>query len=176
MSLALVAPHVRYRKSYLSLVEEFDERGEPPIPFTIGFDCGDFDAFLARLANCAQGMDLPEGFVPHSTFWLLENGREVVGVANIRHRLNDKLRRCGGHIGYGIRPSARGRGLGIEILRHALIRAAELGVNQALVTVDKINTASARVILANGGALDSEEFLPEQHGIVQRYWIARNAG
>ena len=72
---------------------------------------GDFDAFLARLNDCAAGIGIPDGFVAHSTFWLVRYDAEVVGVSNIRHTLTPALRQVGGHIGYGIRPSARARHL-----------------------------------------------------------------
>ena len=72
------------------------------------FSQRDFAAFLARLAACSRGEGLPPGYVPHTTFWLAWRG-EVVGVANLRHALTDSLRREGGHIGYGVRPTARRR-------------------------------------------------------------------
>ena len=112
-----------------------------------------------------------DGFVPHSTFWLVRGGSEVVGVSNLRHALIPKLLREGGHIGYGIRPSARGQGLGNEILRLTLGRAVAMGLQEALVTCDKANVASARVIVRNGGTLDSEIFIEERGVMLQRYWI-----
>lgn len=33
----------------------------------------------------------------------------VIGTISLRHELNDYLRREGGHIGYGVRPTASGR-------------------------------------------------------------------
>ena len=125
---------------------------------------------LSRLADCAQGIGLPDGFVPHSTFWLVENG-DVVGAANIRHALTPALRVEGGNIGYGIRPSARGRGLGTVVLRLAIDRARQLGLSEVLVTCGKNNVASARIIRLNGGVLGSEEYLDSRGEVIQRYLI-----
>jgi len=126
---------------------------------------------LARLDGCSRGVGLPDGFVPHSTFWLVLDGARVVGVSNIRHALTPSLLREGGHIGYGIRPSMRGRRLGSEILRRSLHRTRELGIRDVLVTCGAANVASASVIRRNGGVLESEAFLPERNEVVQRYWI-----
>jgi predicted acetyltransferase len=174
-TIELLRPSAAFRDSYRSLVVEFLAAGEKPVPFTLAFEHDDFDAFLYRLDACARGIDLPEGFVAHSTFWLVRDDTEVVGVSNIRHSLTPALRREGGNIGYGIRPSARRRGLGIMILRQSLARAAELGLTQVLVTCGKQNFASAKSITHNGGTFDSEEYLPDRREIVQRYWIANGA-
>lgn len=175
-SIELVDPDVRWRDSYRALVAEFVDGGERLIPFVIGFDHADFGAMLSRLADCACGIGLPDGFVAHSTCWLVEDNARVVGVSNIRHALTPSLLREGGHIGYGVRPSARGRGLGHEILRRSLRRARALGIGDVLVTCGATNVASASVIRRNGGVLESEAYVPARNERVQRYWIRSAAG
>ena len=163
-------PHAGLRDSYRDLIREFRDAGEPLIPFPLTFPNDDFPAFLARLAACARGEGLPPGFVPHSTYWLVSDGA-VVGVVNLRHSLTDALRREGGSIGYGVRPSARGRGFARELLRRTLVRARELGHPEVWLTCAKSNVASVRTILGSGGIFLSEEFLPERGEVVQRYRI-----
>lgn len=170
-TLELVRPSAMLRDSYRGLVAELIAAGEKFVPFTLAFEHDDFDAFLNRLDACARGIDLPDGFVAHSTYWLVRGQTEVVGVSNIRHSLTAALRREGGNIGFGIRPSARRRGLGTAILRESLVRAAELGITRVLVTCGKGNVGSAKSITRNGGILDSEECVPSRGEIVQRYWI-----
>jgi predicted acetyltransferase len=170
-ALQLVTPCVQWRDSYRALVAECIAKREALVPFTLSFDNANFDAFLSKLADCANGVDIPHGFVAHSTLWLVRDGAEVVGVSNIRHTLTPALLREGGSIGYGIRPSARRQGLGAEILRLSLLRAAELGLSRVLVTCGKQNVASAGVILRNGGVLESEGYLADRAEVVQRYWI-----
>jgi predicted acetyltransferase len=171
-TVELLRPNVAFRESYRGLVAEFLAAGEKLVPFTLAFDHDDFDAFVDRLDACSRGIDVPAGFAPHSTFWLVRDACDVVGVSNIRHCLTPALRREGGHIGYGIRPGARGQGLGVVILRESLARAAELGIEHALLTCAKHNRPSAKSILRNGGRFDSEEYLPERGELVQRFWIA----
>ncbi|MEO8305670.1 MAG: GNAT family N-acetyltransferase [Betaproteobacteria bacterium] len=167
----LLSPTAALQDSYRSLVSEVLRLEEDLVPFVLKFDHHDFDAMLARLAECSRGIGLPTGFVPHSTFWLVRDGIEVVGVSNIRHSLNPMLRREGGNIGYGIRPSARRQGFGVEILRQSLRRAADIGIANALVTCGKANVGSVPVI---GGVLESEEYLPDRGEIVQRYRLGED--
>ena len=170
-ALELVHPSAHLRDSYRALIADFVANGDALVPFTLSFDNTDFDAFLSKLADCTMGVGVPDGFVAHSTFWLVRDRTEVVGVSNIRHALTPALLREGGSIGYGIRPTARRQGLGTAILRLSLLRAAELGVARVLVTCGQRNVSSAGVILRNGGVLESEEFLAERGEVVQRYWI-----
>jgi predicted acetyltransferase len=170
--LLLQAPSANLQDSYRGLIAELDAGGERRVPFVLDYPFEDFEALLARFRDEAQGIGLPNGFVPHSTFWLVRNGREIVGVSNLRHRLNAHLLKEGGHIGYGIRPSARRKGYGKEILRQTLAKAREHGIGRALVTCGKENIGSARIILANGGVFESEEFSEERGEVVQRYWIS----
>ena len=170
-SLLLQAPTADLRESYRSLIAELDAGRERKIPFPLSFPFEDFEALLARLRDNSNGIGLPDGFVPHSTFWLVRDGGEIVGVSNLRHRLNETLAREGGHIGYGIRPSARRNGYGREILKQTLRRAGGIGIERALVTCGKQNVGSAKVIVGNGGEFESEEFCAERGEVVQKYWI-----
>ncbi len=147
------------------------DRNEPLVPFPLSFPHEDFTGLLDRLAAAERGEGIPKGFVPNSTYWLIWEGESVVGVSNLRHRLTDALRREGGNIGYGIRPSARGQGFATEILRQTLSEAKALGLREVLLTCARSNEPSVRTILGNGGVLESEQFLPEREEVVQRYWI-----
>jgi predicted acetyltransferase len=169
--MRLVEPCEAFGASYLSLVDEFRGAGEPGVPFVLDFPTDDFPAFLQRLRECAAGSEIPKGFVAHETFWLVDPEDRVVGVSNLRLTLTERLRKEGGHIGYGIRPSARRRGYATLILALTLAKARERGIQSALVTCDKSNVGSARTILRNGGRLESEQLSEDGTDIKQRYWI-----
>jgi predicted acetyltransferase len=170
-ALELEAPGIGRIDSYRALIREFIVRGERLIPFVLDWPNADAAAFVERCAASARGEGLPEGFVPHSTFWIVEDGREVVGVSNLRHRLTESLRAEGGHIGYGVRPSARRRGVATELLRQTLARAHALGISEALVTCASTNEGSVRTILRNGGRLEGEAFVEKRGEVVRRYWV-----
>ena len=121
-SLRLINPSKAYEASYRSLLEEFSARGERLIPFPLGFPHENFPELIARLEENSKGLGLPDGFVAHSTYWLVTDS-EILGVSNLRHSLTPALRKEGGNIGYGVRPTARGQGYGSELLRRTLQRA-----------------------------------------------------
>ena len=171
MQATLQLPGERWKHSYLSLVQEFRANREPLIPFVLDFPTDDFGTFLENLSNCSAGKALPGNFVPHTTYWLVDENDAVVAVSNLRHRLTDSLRVEGGHVGYGVRPSARRCGYGARILAETLKKAKEHGIDRALLTCAKTNSGSAKIIVKNGGVLDSEEFIPTRDAVVQRYWI-----
>ena len=169
--LLLVSLTPDYREQLFEMMEEWcsyegggkDDR----TPFAIfKNDYHDFDLYLDRL----EIKEERDGLVPDSTFFALDEDGVFVGAVNIRHRLNEKLLRTGGHIGDGIRPSRRGQGYGKEMLRLALEECRKLGIDRVLMTCGKENVASARTILGNGGVLENEIALDDGE-ILQRYWI-----
>ena len=167
--LSLITPTVKYEESYRSYIDELGSAER--YPFTLDFKFDDFPALVARLNNFSLGIDLPDGSVPNTTFWLVEDG-EIVGVSSLRHHMTERLRLLGGHIGFGVRPSAQGRGVAKELLKQTLTQAGHLGMSEVLVICLKENTASSRVIEANGGRLESEYTVPEYDGLLQRYAIS----
>ncbi|MEV7230554.1 GNAT family N-acetyltransferase [Polymorphospora sp. NPDC051019] len=87
---------------------------------------------------------------PHgSPRWIVEDG-EVLGAIALRHRFDDDT----GHIGYGVRPSARRRGLATWALGEMLGEAHALGMDAVLVVCLADNAGSARTIERNGGVLE----------------------
>ena len=90
---------------------------------------------------------------------------QAVGFLNLRLRLSDYLLEVGGHIGYSIRPSERGKGYAKESLRQGLQVAKGKNIKRALVTCSTENPASRAVILANRGVYE------DVRNGTERYWI-----
>jgi predicted acetyltransferase len=128
--------------------------------------------FLKRLVNISLGEELPDGWIPCTTFWLLDGAKCVVGVSNLRHSLTPSLTVRGGHIGYYVASSKRGRGYGRIILASTLKEARAMGMSRVLLTTDSTNIPSMRVIERNGGVLEDERPDPETGAPYKRYWIA----
>jgi len=150
--MKLIKPDARFEASYNAYLEELGD--EVRYPFPLDFDHRDFPALLDKISHYETAEDLPEPFEPSSTFWLVE-GDEIIGMSNLRHRLNDTLLAAGGHIGLGIRPSSRGQGLGITLLQMTLEKAWQMGIDEVHIHCYADNQASARMIKACGGLLDS---------------------
>jgi predicted acetyltransferase len=169
VTFELVLPRPDYESSYGAYIRELGD--EERFPFPLDFEHGDFAALLRRLNDFATGTNLPATFVPATTYWLVQ-GSELVGVSNLRHHLNDRIRHNGGHIGLGIRPSYRGRGLGNLLLALTIQEARRKGIEQVHVHCHKSNTASAKMIARNGGVLESEVSDAGSGEVIQRYHVA----
>lgn len=113
----------------------------------------------------------PEGRVSANIFIAVRVAdNKIVGVIDLRHHLgNPVLRTWGGHCGYIVRPSERGKGYAREMVRLNLIKCKELGLHKVMITCDRNNIASERTILANGGVFEKE--VPVDDGFTKRFWI-----
>lgn len=112
---------------------------------------------LPQMINHSKGIDLPEGFVP-CTEYFLWNGDDIVGLFRIRHVLNEALRNGAGHIGYGIKQEYRGNGyaalglgLAIDLARNIICE------EEVYMSTRKSNAASLRVQLKNGAYIHHED-------------------
>ncbi|GAA2370111.1 GNAT family N-acetyltransferase [Dactylosporangium salmoneum] len=169
----LIAPTVRLHEAWL---EARDDWGRDAQQHGSGLGDGDevdtpegFAAWVARLgAQPAHVQAHPDDRVP-ATYWWIAESSTVLGAISLRHFLNAKLLDGGGHVGYGIRPSARRRGLATWALREVLTAATAMGIPRALLTCDDTNLASAAVIERCGGRL--EDVRDTWLGHTRRYWI-----
>ena len=90
--------------------------------------------------------------VPARTFFLIRaDDNRLIGMSNIRLALNEKLRHYGGHIGYSIRPTERGKGYNKINLYLALKVCAQHGIESVFMDADLNNPASWRTMEALGG-------------------------
>jgi predicted acetyltransferase len=140
--------------------------------FSLGLAAGlGWAAYRQATIDAHLGRNLPDGFVPASFLVGVLDGA-LVGRVSVRHRLNDFLLSEGGHIGYGVRPAYRRRGVATRLLRLSLIVARAHDVDRVLVTCDPDNVGSATVIERCGGRLDASRPVSDGPGPPKRrYWI-----
>lgn len=124
--LYLTKPSVILKEEYLSFYKEWIESGETIVPWVIEKDPSNFEEMVQFLMDNEKGVNIPDGWVPDSTYWLLNNEKRIIGAVNIRHQLTELLFNSGGHIGYGIRPSERRKGYATKLLSLSLEKAKEL--------------------------------------------------
>ncbi|QHT46972.1 GNAT family N-acetyltransferase [Bacillus sp. SB49] len=170
--MTLVKPALKWKDAYINYYKEWLESGETMIPWVIEKDPYAFDEMIEFLENNERGVYLPPGWVPDTTYWMMDKQERIIGVTNIRHKLTDRLRKEGGHIGYGIRPSERRNGYATTLLRLSLEKAWEMKITDVLVVCDQWNTGSWKAILKNGGKED-QDFVEEDGNVVKRFWISR---
>ncbi len=172
MNLELVEATYEYRQQLFEMLTEWKNdiivNHTNKAPWKIwAHDFHDFDNYIKSLATKEETKD---GWVPDTTLFCLDRDRNIfVGAVNIRHYLNDKLLKTGGHIGDGVRPGERKKGYGTAIIGLALEECKKLGINKVLICCDKTNIGSAKTIINNGGVLENE--VEEDGRIEQRYWI-----
>ncbi|MCI8537396.1 MAG: GNAT family N-acetyltransferase [Oscillospiraceae bacterium] len=133
-------------------------------------------AWLGQVEQLSRPETTPEGWVPSTQFlYIRESDGRLVGMIQIRHWFNDRLRQFGGHIGYSVRPSERRKGYGTRMLRDCLPHCRPLGLERVLITCRDTNEGSRKIILANGGVYANTVFDPENGENFERYWISVTA-
>ena len=120
-----------------------------------GMSFSEFKQWVKQQQDWASGRNLPEGYVAQTIYWLLVNDIPV-GIGKIRHKLTTESRKKGGNIGYAISSEYRGKGYGSILLKLLLKEADSLGLDEKILTVEKFNYASKRVIEKNAGRLFDE--------------------
>ncbi len=172
--LKLVKPNEQYKDAIIDMLDEWATynqtnplaNGSPAAIFND--DWHEFERYCAAIDKINDA-----GYVPQSTYFCYDDSTQrMVGAVSIRHYLNDYLLHFGGHVGDGIRPSERNKGYGKAMIALALDKCKEMGLVRVLFVCDKVNVASAKIIVANGGELENEKMHDDR--IVQRYWITIN--
>lgn len=167
MKLKLVKAANEYRTQITEMLDEWYSSGEKIVPYAIRrLDYRDFEYYCRNIEN----KNTDEKVVPSSTFFCLDEDRNImVGAVDIRHYLNQSLLLNGGHIGDGVRPSERRKGIATKMIGLALQECRKLGIDKVLMVCDKDNIGSAKSIINNGGILENEIIVDGVEE--QRYWI-----
>lgn len=172
LGFSLVFPTKEYEKKAFEYIREFMEYNSE-INGAGGLNrFNNYDEWLLKIEKDLDYSNIKEGRVPSNTyFFVRRSDNKIIGMINIRHRLNEILINEGGHIGYSIRPTERKKGYATLMLKLALERCRELNLNKVLLTCSKANTASAKVIQKNNGILENEIYSETSAEVIQRYWI-----
>jgi predicted acetyltransferase len=168
---SLQAPSVRMYDAFLAAHHEWGpglhEDGFGLLPEDDVETAAGFAAWVSRLTRAEDPASDPGPGRSHSTYrWIVE-GEQILGGITLRHELTDDDRRELGHIGYGVRPSARRRGVGTWALGAMIGEARARGLSRLLIVCAAGNVASARTIERCGGVL--EPFT--ENDTVRRYHI-----
>ena len=163
--MELRRPTIVDREAVLDMMAEFEQTQSAHDGGFWDTENFSYEDWLESNQNQEMGINLPEGWVPAIQLVAFSGKGQALGFLNLRLRLNNFLLEKGGHIGYSIRPSERGKGYAKETLSQGLQVAKEKNIKKALVTCSVNNPASRAVILANGGLIE------DVRDGVERYWI-----
>lgn len=114
-----------------------------------------YKEWLILMDQWSRGEGLNEGYVPQTIYWLYD-GDCPVGIGKIRHAVTESSRRFGGNIGYAISKEFRGKGYATIFLRKLLSEMDKMKISEKILTVEKNNLPSKRVIEKNGGKVIGE--------------------
>ncbi len=159
------------KKAYLDYIKEWRDAGEPIIPMASDCKVSSFETWLEETEQIKHKITCPEGWVTAQTHFVIDDQGKLCGAINIRHELNDFLLKTGGHIGYGVRPSERGKGHARWMLLKALDICKDLSITYVLITCDQSNIASINTILSVGGEFKNEVVEEGTGKIKRRYWV-----
>lgn len=169
----LVEPSILFKDSFLEFVEDVKKTGYESYELYTKAE-EDFEEFVTDITNARKGINIPEGWVPCSSYWLVDDSGEVVGVIRIRHRVDSNYLQMIGHIGYEIKSSRRKEGNGSKLFELGLIEARKIGLKEVLVTCDKDNIGSRQIIEKFNGKYKKSLFDEESTKNVLQYEICIN--
>ncbi|MDO8572504.1 MAG: GNAT family N-acetyltransferase [bacterium] len=169
MSPKLVKPNTTYQKSYTEALCEF--LTESQSPEHIESEIRNVLDSINHKNDAAQGKNLVSGEVTRSEFWLIDK-EKYIGMIQIRHKPSGRIPEAASHIYYEIRPLERGKGYGVEILRQGLIEAKGLGLQEIIITCDKNNIPSQKIIQTSGGQFIAEIPMPNKEIPLLKYKIS----
>ncbi|MBP3327769.1 MAG: GNAT family N-acetyltransferase [Clostridia bacterium] len=171
--IKLIKPTLQYADDIMSFRNELISAGEEG-----GFDgCSGLqnytsaEEWLKYLATMENEETCPEGRTPSDAYIAVRTtDNRIVGIIDLRRHINHPiLSLWGGHMGYTVRPSERNKGYAKEILRLNLYNCRDRGIGKILLTCNKNNIASEKVIIANGGVFEKEVIVDNEH--IKRFWI-----
>lgn len=112
----------------------------------------DFVEFREILKDLVKDKNIAftEQRVPQIVYWVVLND-DIIGIVKVRKRINENLKKLGGHIGYYILKKYRNKGYGEELLKRALDLFDDN--TTIVITCSKDNLASQKVIEYNNGIL-----------------------
>jgi predicted acetyltransferase len=147
---------------------ELDAIAHDPVEFINAKSDATNANVVGRTFTLPDGTQVPR--LPVRDRWMWDG--EFVGRIGLRYLpgTNELPASALGHIGYAVVPWKRGNGYAKRALAHMLAEAQEVGLTEVSLTCDPDNVASQKVILSNGGRLESQ-FSSDHHGAAKLRYI-----
>lgn len=181
-NIKLELPNVKYCKSFLETMREFQEfknwitySDRKYDDFDLNMTEKEFEEkIVVPYLNWSKWIDLPEWYVTWTDFWIIDEDW-YAGRMNLRNELTEELLIEWWNIGYDVRPSKRRKWYAKTALRLALEKAKEVWLEKVLITCNEINEASKKTILSvmneYWGFQDESSLSSEYDATVLRFWV-----
>ena len=173
--IRLLKPTMEYEKDIMQFREELinaNDNDNDSFAGCAGLKrCTTVEEWLTNLSMRENIETCPKGCVISNTYIAVRSyDNRIVGIIDLRHHINHPiLELLGGHMGYSVRPTERGKGYAKEMLRLNLENCKSRNIDKVMITCSSDNIASAKTILANGGVFEKEVSVDGE--IINRYWI-----
>ena len=144
MQIELIEPQKKYADDiwqFRQEILEFDAENEDQFAGCMSLDqCTSAEEWIKLCelrknqgSSGAAGTTVPS----HMYLAIRKHDSKIVGIIDLRHHINHPvLGTWGGHCGYTVRPSERGKGYAKEMLRLNIQNAKILGIPKLLITCD----------------------------------------
>lgn len=171
--LKLIRRNLMFLSGYKEYCQEFYDHNiiyfRPTNPERID------ETWFERTANWYDKKEL--GLIPDQPvsfhYWAVDGDR-FIGEFQLRTELTEKVMTGIGSIGYSVRVTEQGKGLGTDILRQGLDIARDHHLKKVLLIINDQNAKSAHICEKLGGVLmDKIAAYNNDEGehIMRRYWI-----
>ena len=119
-----------------------------------GLSYEEYKEWLQTMDNNSRGVDLPEGWIPSTTYFLYVDDVPV-GYGRVRHSSSEYLETVvgAGNLGYGIAKEYRGKGYGNILFQELLKKCREFGYKEIKLFPMKSNEPTVKIMLKNGGQI-----------------------
>lgn len=170
IDLMIVRPSKDLEKEIWAYRQEYYDFGATSINGSSGIaHFEDFDQWL-DFALAIEYDELSRQNVHATTFLSIrKTDNRIIGSIQLRHFLTPELEKHGGHIGYSIRPTERGKGYSKQQLLLALDVARNMEIPRVMVSCYKDNIPSSKTVMACGGILTCESIYEGKTQVT--YWI-----
>ncbi len=172
--LRLVKPSEDLFNAFLAMSNDYLRAGESSYQRDSGWSQHTFIEYLQELADYERGAKLPPKKCAQTTYWLIDHDGHIVGVSRLRPLLTEDLLFEGGNVGYDVPPSKRRCGYGTKLLKLTLKEAWAHGLNEVLLTCNKDNLGSRKIMETNGAVLVSEGISKKSGAPILRFLIRRH--
>jgi len=131
----------------------------------------DYEGWLKKL-DYERNIVADNVFVPNETYFFVRTrDQKIIGMVNLRTKLNERVKNSYGSIGYGIRPKERRKGYNKINLYLTLLECEKKGIKNVVLSCEKDNIASSKSMLALGAVFDKEVYDGSQKKFFDFYRI-----